>query len=68
MVTDSGYFEMPGLDVLVFNNSYSEGHQGGIEIIQHGNRVSNNGNLRLDASGIMATGSRAWRGISKSGL
>jgi len=50
VVTDSGYFEMPGLNVLVFNNSYSEGHQGGIEIIQHGNRVATNGNLRLDAS------------------
>ena len=50
VITDSGYFEMPGLNVLVFNNSYSEGHQGGVEIIQHGNRVATNGNLRLDAS------------------
>ena len=36
-ITENGYFEMPGLNVLVFNNSYSEGHQGGVEIIQHGN-------------------------------
>ena len=50
VITDSGYFEMHGLNVLVFNNSYSEGHQGGVEIIQHGNRVATNGNLRLDAS------------------
>jgi endoglucanase len=45
-----GYFEMPGLNVLVYNNSFSEGHQGGVEIIQHGDRVATNGNLRLDAS------------------
>lgn len=45
-----GYFEMQGLNVLVFNNSYSEGHQGGIEIIQHGVRVATNGNLRLSQS------------------
>ncbi len=49
-ITENGYFEMPGLNVLVFNNSYSEGHQGGVEIIQHGNRVATNGNLRLSPS------------------
>lgn len=49
-ITENGYFEMPGLNVLVFNNSYSEGHQGGVEIIQHGNRVVTNGNLRLSPS------------------
>ncbi len=49
-ITENGYFEMPGLNVLVFNNSFSEGHQGGIEIIQHGNRVATNGNLRLTPS------------------
>lgn len=42
-----GYFEMPGLNVLVFDNTYSEGHQGGVEIIQHGDRVATAGNLRL---------------------
>ena len=46
-ITKNGYFEMQGLNVLVFNNSYSEGHQGGIEIIQHGNRVATGGNMRL---------------------
>ncbi|UCH15249.1 MAG: hypothetical protein JSV22_04590, partial [Bacteroidales bacterium] len=50
IICEQGYFEMPGLNVLVFNNSFSEGHQGGVEIIQHGNRVATNGNLRLDAS------------------
>ncbi len=49
-ICKEGYFEMPGLNVLVYNNSFSEGHQGGVEIIQHDNRVATNGNLRLDAS------------------
>ena len=47
IINKQGYFEMPGLNVLVFNNSFSEGHQGGVEIIQHGSRVATNGNLRL---------------------
>jgi hypothetical protein len=50
VICKEGYFEMQGLNVLVFNNSFSEGHQGGVEIIQHGDRVATNGNLRLDAS------------------
>ncbi|MBN2349372.1 MAG: glycoside hydrolase family 9 protein [Bacteroidales bacterium] len=49
-IGDQGYFEMPGLNVLVFNNSYSEGHQGGVEIIQHGTRVATNGTLTLSPS------------------
>lgn len=41
-------FEAPGLSFLVFHNTYSEGKQGGIEIIQHGERVATNGGLRLE--------------------
>ncbi|MCF7885804.1 MAG: glycoside hydrolase family 9 protein [Candidatus Marinimicrobia bacterium] len=44
------YFEMPGLNVFVFQNTYPDGHQGGIEIIQHGSRVASCGNLRLSVS------------------
>ena len=47
VIGEMGYFEMPGLNVLVFDNTYSEGHQGGVEIIQHGDRVATAGNLRL---------------------
>jgi endoglucanase len=47
LICKEGYFEMPGLNVLVYNNSFSEGHQGGVEIIQHDDRVATNGNLRL---------------------
>jgi hypothetical protein len=43
------YFEAPGLTALVFHNTYPEGKQGGIEIIQHGERVATNGDVRLEA-------------------
>jgi endoglucanase len=50
VIGKSGYFEIPGLNVLVYNNTFPEGHQGGVEIIQHGNRVATNGELRLNAT------------------
>lgn len=42
------YFEMPGLNVMVFYDVYPEGHQGAIGIIQNGTRVATNGDLRLE--------------------
>ena len=50
VIGESGYFEMPGLNILVYNNTFAEGHQGGIEIIQHDNRVATNGEIRLSPS------------------
>jgi len=47
-VNELGYFEAPGLAALVFHNSYPEGKQGGLEIIQHGERIATNGDLRLE--------------------
>ena len=44
------YFEKPGLSVLVFHDHYPEGKQGGIEIIQHGERVAANGDVRLESA------------------
>jgi hypothetical protein len=44
------YFEKPGLSVLVFQDEYPEGKQGGIEIIQHGERVAAVGDVRLEAT------------------
>jgi hypothetical protein len=44
---DQDYFEMPGLNVLVYHNPFPEGHQSGVEVIQHGERVATNGELRL---------------------
>jgi hypothetical protein len=47
-VNDEGYFEGPGLNVMVFDDFYPEGHQGGITIVQCGTRVAANGDLRLE--------------------
>jgi endoglucanase len=55
------YFEMPGLNVFVYQNTFLEGHQGGVEIIQHGERVATNGELRLSP----ATGQ--WQPIPEVG-
>jgi hypothetical protein len=49
-LNDLGYFEMPGLNVMVFQDIYPEGHQGGVGIIQNGTRVATNGDLRLEAA------------------
>src|SRR4026209_2601946 len=47
-LNDREYFEMPGLNVMAFQDIYPEGHQSGVVIIQNGTRVSTNGDLRLD--------------------
>ena len=47
-VNELEYFQAPGLSMLVFHNHYPEGKQGGLEIIQHGERIATNGDLRLE--------------------
>lgn len=47
-LNEQGYFEMPGLNVMAFQDIYPEGHQAGVSIIQNGVRVATNGDLRLD--------------------
>ena len=47
-LNEQEYFEMPGLNVMVFHDFYPEGHQSGISIIQNGVRVATNGDLRLE--------------------
>jgi hypothetical protein len=42
------YLDMPGLNVMLAHDYYPEGHQGGVGIIQNGQRVATNGDLRLD--------------------
>src|SRR5664279_2739857 len=42
------YFEREGVNVMVFQDIYPEGHQGGISIIQNGVRVVTDGDLLLD--------------------
>lgn len=49
-LNEKGYFEMPGLNVTVFADIYPEGHQTGVTIIQHGQRVVANGDVRLEIS------------------
>jgi endoglucanase len=47
-LNDREYFEMPGLNVMAFQDIYPEGHQGGISIIQNGVRIATNGNILLE--------------------
>lgn len=49
-LNDAGYFEKPGLNVIVFDDIYPDGHQTGVTVIQHGVRVAANGDVRLEAS------------------
>jgi hypothetical protein len=46
-INDKDYFATRGLSIFAFTAHYPEGHQGGIDIIQHGKRVATNGNLFL---------------------
>ena len=45
-----GYFQQEGVNVMVFDDYYPEGHQSGICIIMNGNRVASNGDLRFEAT------------------
>src|SRR5690606_8075624 len=47
-LNDLEYFERYGVNVMVFQDIYPEGHQGGVGIIQHGIRTASNGDLRLE--------------------
>ncbi|MGI4830576.1 MAG: hypothetical protein ACRYFU_20615, partial [Janthinobacterium lividum] len=42
------YFEGPGVNVMAFQDIYPDGHQGGISVIENGDRIATNGDLRLD--------------------
>ncbi|MFC2124744.1 glycoside hydrolase family 9 protein [Bacteroidota bacterium] len=47
-INDQEYLETQGISVLAFHNFYSGGKQGGIEIIQHGERIATNGCIRME--------------------
>lgn len=47
-INDKGYYEIPGLNVMVFDDFYPEGHQGGVSVIQFGTRILSNGDVRLE--------------------
>lgn len=53
-LNDSAYYEIPGVNVLMFTNWYNENFSdskmSGIEIIHHGKRTVTNGDVRLNST------------------
>lgn len=47
-INELEYLDMPGLNVMLAHDFYPEGHQGGVGIIQNGQRIATNGDLRLE--------------------
>ena len=47
-LNDLEYLENQGVDVMLAHDFYPEGHQGGVAIIQNGERVATNGDIRLE--------------------
>lgn len=46
-LNDKEYFEAPGFSFLVFHNNYQVGYQGGLQLIQQGERLLDTGDLLL---------------------
>lgn len=42
------YLEYQGVNVMLAHDFYPEGHQGGVGVIQNGERVATNGDIRLE--------------------
>ena len=57
----SGYFQNNGVDVMAFDDIYPEGHQSGVSIIMHGNRVATNGDIRFEQT------PGQWQPVPKQG-
>lgn len=57
----SGYFQSLGVDVMAFDDIYPEGHQSGVSIIMHGNRVATNGDIRFEQT------PGQWQPVPKQG-
>ncbi|HZJ57402.1 MAG TPA: glycoside hydrolase family 9 protein [Clostridia bacterium] len=56
-----GYFQNIGVDVMAFDDIYPEGHQSGVSIIMHGNRVATNGDIRFEQT------PGQWQPVPKQG-
>jgi hypothetical protein len=56
-----GYFQYIGVDVMAFDDIYPEGHQSGVSIIMHGNRVATNGDIRFEQT------PGQWQPVPKQG-
>lgn len=59
--TTTGYFRNIGVDVMAFDDIYPEGHQSGVSIIMHGNRVATNGDIRFEQT------PGQWQPVPKQG-
>ena len=44
----TGYFQNKGVNIMAFDDIYPEGHQSGVSIIMHGDRVATNGDIRFE--------------------
>ena len=44
------YFENEGVNVMVFNDVYPEGHQGGLTLVMNSHRIAANGDIRFEAT------------------
>jgi endoglucanase len=60
-LSDEETLEAPGLSVRLFHDSYPEGKQGGLTLIQHGERVAAVGDVRL------APAPEQWAPLPKPG-
>jgi len=58
---EDGYFKNAGVDVMAFDDIYPEGHQSGVSIIMHGNRVATNGDIRFEQT------PGQWQPVPKQG-
>ncbi len=45
---ETGYFTNQGVNVIVFEDIYPEGHQGGVSLLMHGERIAANGDVRFE--------------------
>ncbi len=45
---DTGYFSSQGVDIIAFEDIYPEGHQGGVSLLMHGERIATNGDVRFE--------------------
>jgi endoglucanase len=48
VLNQQGYLEYQGVNVMLAQDFYPEGHQGGVGVIQNGQRVATNGDIRLE--------------------
>ncbi len=47
---ETGCFTLRGVDVIAFEDIYPEGHQGGISLLMHNERIAANGDVRFESA------------------